>query len=83
MIYVKIVNDGTGSLKKGNYAWSVWGNESLIAAGAISGHQRAKGWLPLLRKLVRQAKKNQTVPNELPPAQLEVIPGLGETNDKV
>jgi len=83
MIYVKIINDQTGSLKKGNYTWGVWCNGVQLAAGVISGHQRAKGWLPLLRKLVRQAKKNHTVPNEIPPAQLELILGLGETDEKV
>lgn len=78
MLWVKVINDATGTLKKGNYTYVVGVNELTLAEGKITGHQRAKGWLPLLRKVMRLAAKQERFkPNEtLPTAQLEIIPGL-------
>ena len=61
MLWVKCINDATGTHKKGNYKWEVGVNEVLLASGEVKGHQRAKGWLPLLRKVVRLSAKQHIV----------------------
>jgi hypothetical protein len=42
-LYVKIINDGTGSKSRGNYKYEVAVNDQIIESGEIKGHIRCKG----------------------------------------
>ena len=57
---VQITDDGTGSPKKGNYYWKVTINDTVLASGVAKGHQRAKGWKKLLKKVTNAAMKVPT-----------------------
>ena len=51
MLIIKIKNDGTGDVVKGNYDWEVWVNPNIIDAGRVEGHYRKDGWEQLLRRI--------------------------------
>ena len=51
MLIIKIKNDGTGDVVKGNYDWEVWVNQDVIDAGRVEGHFRSDGWEQLLRRI--------------------------------
>lgn len=57
MLIIKILNDGTGDLRTGNYLYSVYVNENLIALGKIKNHKRAKGWRNLVKMIIKQEEK--------------------------
>lgn len=64
MLQLTIVDDG-GSVKKGNYKWSVISDQAAVMEGAISGHQRAKGWKKLLKKATNAVMKVPERPEQL------------------
>ena len=64
----------SSSKKKGDYTWEVRIAEHRVAFGELKGHQRSKGWFPLLRKIVRQIYKG------LPFDQKEELTG-GEVSE--
>lgn len=64
MLLVKIVNDGTGTDKIGNYDWEVYINERMIASGRVEGHPRGDGWYGLLSRLVRSYVKQLVLTGE-------------------
>ena len=51
MLTIRIHNDGTGDVVKGNYDWEVWVNQNIIDAGRVEGHFRSDGWEQLLRRI--------------------------------
>ena len=51
MLTIRIHNDGTGDVVKGNYDWEVWVNQDKIDAGRVEGHYRKDGWEQLLRRI--------------------------------
>jgi len=51
MLIIKIKNDETGDVVKGNYDWEVWVNQNIIDAGRVEGHFRSDGWEQLLRRI--------------------------------
>lgn len=57
MLLIKIVNDGTGDVRIGNYNYEVLVNEEVIAKGRIEAHDRSERWPSLLRKLLQNAYK--------------------------
>lgn len=70
MLQVKIVNDGTGNEKVGNYDYVVSVNSNIIAQGRLENFERKKGWESLLlviagkelyRKGERTMKECQTL----------------------
>ena len=54
---IKIVNDGTGTPKRGNYAWWIWGKrERLIKHGYVKNWPRESySSLALLQKVLDTA----------------------------
>ena len=61
MISVTITEQDGGTARKGNYKWSVDVNGSSVAKGEVKGHQRAKGWKKLLKKVTNAVMKAPTV----------------------
>ena len=55
MLWMKVVNDGSGTLQVGNYTYSVFVNEQKLTDGKITGYKRVRGWKTLLRKAVKEA----------------------------
>lgn len=53
MLIIKIQNDGTGTVKLGNYRYQVMVNDTSIEVGEIKGHKRGD-W----RKLVAMMLEN-------------------------
>jgi len=51
MLTIRIHNDGTGDVVKGNYDWEVWVTQDKIDAGRVEGHYRKDGWEQLLRRI--------------------------------
>ena len=48
MLWIKIVNDGTGTLQEGNYNVTIGINETVVFEGKIKSHDRSKGWEKLV-----------------------------------
>jgi len=61
MIIVTITEQDGGTARKGNYKWSVSVDGSVPAEGETKGHQRAKGWKKLLKKVTNAVMKVPTV----------------------
>jgi hypothetical protein len=57
MLHIKIINDGTGDVRVGNYDYEVLINNEVIAKGRIEAHDRADQWPSLIRKLLQNAYK--------------------------
>ena len=51
-LWIKIINDGTGSEKVGFYNYTVGVNEEVIEEGRIEWFPRKDGWLSLVQRLV-------------------------------
>jgi len=54
MLIIKIHNDSTGSNESANYNYNVLVNTSLIASGRILEHNRADGWVELVKRIVEK-----------------------------
>jgi hypothetical protein len=59
MLRIEIINDGTGDEKVGFYEYAVFINNDCIAEGGIDFHLRANGWISLVDKVVRDARKQE------------------------
>ena len=59
MLTIKLVNDGTGTAKVGNYRYEVAINSEVISFGEVKGHNRREGWRGLLLELVAQSSKSE------------------------
>ena len=59
MLIIKIVNDGTGDVKTGNYVYVVSTQDEVIETGKLFGHKRKEGWRGLLLNLVDQSSKSE------------------------
>jgi hypothetical protein len=73
MLIIKIVNDGTGTRRIGNYRYQVLINDTVIESGTVKEHHREDGWQVLVDRLVdnslSQAMKNQNqMVHRKPPA---------------
>ena len=62
MLWLTCLDDDTGTAKKANYNWQIHSyGGAVVASGHIRGHQRAKGWKKLLKKVTNAAMKVPTV----------------------
>jgi hypothetical protein len=52
MLIIKIVNDGTGTRRIGNYRYQVLINDIVIESGTVKEHHREDGWQTLVRLLL-------------------------------
>ena len=57
MLIIKIHNDSTGSNESANYNYDVLVNTSLIASGRIVDHNRADGWVELVKRMVEKQER--------------------------
>ena len=64
MLLIKIVNDGSGDSKTGNYDYEVFVNKELIASGKVENHNREEGWRKLVRMLADQKEPKESVPKK-------------------
>lgn len=60
MLILYIHNDGTGTVKTGNYEYSVCINQTYIDGGICKGHQRDLGWEHLVIKLAQESLEGRT-----------------------
>lgn len=60
-LFIKIINDGSGDAKIGNYNYNVQVNEKLIASGHIKNFKRSRGWRELLRVLADADENKQMI----------------------
>ena len=55
MLWMKIINDASGSIEFGNYEWTIGVNERVLASGQVLSHRRSTGAESLLREVLRKA----------------------------
>ena len=60
MLWMKIINDSTGSIEFGNYEWAIGVNERVMAKGQVLSHRRSTGAEALLREVLRKASPQLT-----------------------
>lgn len=57
MLIVVITNDATGTNESANYRYEVRVNTKTVASGEIKNHNRADGWIELLKLLIEKGQK--------------------------
>lgn len=58
-LYLKIINDGTGTKKIGNYDYEIRINKKIISKGKLNKFHRHKGALNLIKNVQEIAKENE------------------------
>lgn len=59
MLWLRFVNDGTGTEKIVNYDWDVGINKTILFSGRVEGHPRCQGWVGLVRRAIKNYIKSQ------------------------
>ena len=54
MLIIKIQNDGTGTVKVGNYRYQVLVNDTVIESGDVKGHKRGD-WRKLVAMMLEHS----------------------------
>jgi hypothetical protein len=60
-IFIKIINDGTGDEKIGNYKFQVNVNDKVLDSGKIEGFERVLGWEELVKTMVCVSQRQRWV----------------------
>jgi len=53
MLWIKVLNDGTGDTDTGNYNVQIGINAALVYEGRIEGFDRNRGWQRLVYELAK------------------------------
>lgn len=59
MLWLRFVNDGTGTKKIANYDWDVGIDKTIIYSGRVDGHPRSQGWVGLVRRAIKSYIESQ------------------------
>ena len=60
MLIIEFENDGEGNEEIANYNYRIKVNGTIIAGGHIDSHDRTKGWVELVRRVVVEAEGTPT-----------------------
>jgi len=58
-LFIKIINDGTGSKSYGNYNYKIMINDRIIEQGELSNYCRAKGAIQLAKEIIFDAERKE------------------------
>ncbi len=59
-LFIKIINDGTGTKEIGHYDYKVLVNDTVIDSGRVENYERFNRWDSLLRRVVDDREKKDS-----------------------